>query len=264
MSLPGRCLRAGSALSLLLISACGDGVTDVSNNDFSASEPFRFEFGREDRSRFVLDGISGDITLEATSPDSIIIQGERRVESDSQSDALARLANLRVEVAETDNEIRVRTEQPSNSRGRNYVVDYSVALPADFVVDIDAVNGEVSVGSLRSPVLVSSVNGIVSAEDIEASTVGLTLVNGLIEASITLPTGGAAALSTVNGNIGLSVPAETSAEIDATVVNGTISLSGLPLGSLTITPRSVRGRLGGGDGSIALSTVNGNIVLRGF
>jgi DUF4097 and DUF4098 domain-containing protein YvlB len=249
---------------LVVLPACGADVTGVSNTDSFAAEPFHFEFGSEGRSMFVLEGISGEIQLVGSSGNSIIVSGERRVESESVQDAEARLLSLQVEVTESADEILVETIQPDNSQGRNYIVDYEVSLPRDLVVELQSVNGSVSLESLRGTVSVTSVNGTISAEDIEASSVALNLVNGLIDAAIVLPLDGQAELSTVNGNIDLSIPVDTSAEVDASVVTGTISILGLSLSDVETTPRSAKGTLGDGNGSLELSTVNGVIVLRGI
>jgi DUF4097 and DUF4098 domain-containing protein YvlB len=92
----------------------------------------------------------------------------------------------------------------------------------------------------------------------------VSLVNGQIQAEVTLPEGGAIVLSTVNGTIGLAIPQNTSAEFSASVVNGVISLSDLVLQNLVSTPNSLTGRLGAGQGAIGLSTVNGTISVSGF
>lgn len=234
--------RSSSVLSLgilvLALVGCGNDVTGVRNNDFSARESFRVDLDPAGRSELVLEANSGDIFVTGTSGNSLIIQGERRVESDSQADADARLLGLQVEVTELGDRVSVRTDQPNDTRGRNYIVDYEILVPEDFEVDVTCVNGAVSVESLRGPVSVSAVNGVVSAEDVEASDVRLQVVNGIVDASIALPPGGAADMSTVNGNINLRIPSGTSAELDATVVNGIVTLTNFPLANLTVAPRS--------------------------
>ena len=71
-------------------------------------------------------------------------------------------------------------------------------------------------------------------------------------------------MSKVNGSIQLSIPQNTSAEFSATVTIGDISVSNLVLQNQESTPNSLRGTLGAGQGTISLSTVNGNIRVTGF
>lgn len=71
-------------------------------------------------------------------------------------------------------------------------------------------------------------------------------------------------MSAVNGTVGLQIPQNTSAQFAAEVVNGSISTTGLIIHDAITTPKSVRGRLAGGEGKIALKTVNGSIIVKGF
>ena len=92
----------------------------------------------------------------------------------------------------------------------------------------------------------------------------MELVNGRIDANATVPGGGSIELRLTNGNIELEIPRNTSAEFSARVGNGTITLSNLALGNQRRTPTSVEGTLGGGNGAILLTTVNGPIAVRGL
>ena len=71
-------------------------------------------------------------------------------------------------------------------------------------------------------------------------------------------------MSTVNGGIYLEIPESTSAEFAASWVNGGISINNLILFDQEITPYSVSGILGNGEGDISLSTVNGSIFITGL
>ena len=59
------------------------------------------------------------------------------------------------------------------------------------------------------------------------------------------------------------IPKSTSATVDARIVNGLIAVRGLDLSRLTVSNRSISGRLGSGDGTITLRVVNGNLSLIG-
>ena len=71
-------------------------------------------------------------------------------------------------------------------------------------------------------------------------------------------------MNTVNGNITLDLPTNTSAEFSANVNSGSIVISNLVLQSEVITPTSVTGTLGNGEGEISLETVTGDINVSGF
>jgi hypothetical protein len=190
------------------------------------------------------------------------VDAVRRVTSDTRVDAQQFLDRVTVDVTELAGEVLVRTSQPSNTGGRVAIVDYDLIIPARLDVQVTNVNGEVEVRSVDGAVEVTNVNGAVSVLD-ATGDVEVALVNGNIDAVATVLPDGLVDLSAVNGNIELDIPTSTSAVIEADVVNGAISVIGLTLADATISTRTVRGRLGGGDGLVDLDTANGTIVLRG-
>jgi DUF4097 and DUF4098 domain-containing protein YvlB len=136
------------------------------------------------------------------------------------------------------------------------VVDYAITLPESFQVLADNLNGTVIVDSIHNLVSVGNVNGQITLNEIFGSAF-VALVNGRIEGEITLPLEGTISMNLVNGNIDLDIPANTSAEFS-------ISVTGLHLQNQVSSPTSLRGTLGEGEGTISLTTVNGNISVSGF
>ena len=205
----------------------------------------------------------------------------RRVDSESTEDATAHLERLSVHVREDSDEIVVETEQPKDAHGRNYIVNYHIYVPhtwrilvehvngkitlssMDNQVDIKLINGEVSMDSGHAHVDVELVNGSMRLWDISGNVEG-TLVNGNIDSKVSLAASGTCKLKTVNGKITLSIPQSTSAAFSARVTHGTIVLSDLSLQDQHVSPTTVTGKLGAGDGRIDLEAVNGNIVVDGF
>ncbi len=215
----------------------------VSHSEKVASESFLFELGASSRLR--LEGVNGTITVTGGSESaSVTISGERRVGSDSAADAEAHLRELEVRVEERGDEVYVRTVQPSETRGRNYVVDYEITLPRGLTVQINNINGDIDLEGLAGDTLAE-------------------LVNGQIDARVSVPVGGVVDLSTVNGTIDVSVPVNTSAHLNANVVNGTIGIRDLTLHNEVSSRTSLQGVLGNGRGNIRLSTVNGSIDVEG-
>jgi hypothetical protein len=241
-----------------------DSGDNVSNTDFVAADSFSFEVEIGVHTRLSLEGINGNITITGLSgANSIIIEGERRVGSESTQDAEEHLQELEVSVTDMQSYVRVRTIQPDHSHGRSYVVDYTITLPQELEVVVANVNGIIVIDSASNSVTVANVNGQITLDEIFGST-SVQLVNGQIQAEVTLPADGVIGMSTVNGGIGLGIPQNTSAEFAAAVVNGTITISDLILKNPTSTANSLTGTLGDGQGTISLSTVNGTISVSGF
>ena len=112
--------------------------------------------------------------------------------------------------------------------------------------------------------------GSVLTEALEAARmlaedgIAVDVINGSIESTVVLPTNETIDLFATNGSIELNIPISTSAEFSATVGIGQINVSNLNILDTISTNRSLTGTLGIGEGSIALSTANGNIDVIGF
>jgi len=174
----------------------------------------------------------------------IRVSGEKRVRADTRRDAEEGLDRLDVVVTETATQVLARTDQPHMSEGKTYTVDYTIEMPADMVLDINHVNGDIDV--------VGSENDV-----------NVNLVNGMITADLTLRPGGAVQANLINGTIEVMVPTSTSAMLACTITNGSIDSSNLNITNESSTSRTLHGQLGEGDGTITLSTVNGAILLTG-
>ena len=255
-------------VSTTLFIGCNDSVTqvydEVSNTNFVATEAFHFSIEVQNQTMFTISGINGNIVINGISnADSVIITGQKSVGSESVADAQASLLNLNVIVQGSANEVTVKTDQPEQTGGRNYNVNYQVTLPKDFKISAGNVNGTVSVDSINNNVNAANVNGQVLLTDIVGNTAA-SLVNGQITAKITLPSSGTIGLANVNGNVALQIPINSSAAFSAGLVNGTITINNLTLQNQVSSNTKVTGTLGSGDGTISLATVNGNISATGF
>jgi hypothetical protein len=253
---------------MLVFDACGTRIFEpndqVDSTNFSATESFAYEIPAKDQTRFVLDAVNGQVhVVGAPEVTAIRIWGERRVESESEADATAHLDEVGVRITDSRDEIFVQTLQPDNSHGRNYVVTYQVVIPRTWKFFLDHVNGIVTVDSLNNDVSVQLVNGNLQFSAIYGS-LHAEVVNGQVTGNLTLPPLGTCKTSTVNGLIALSIPRTTTAEFSAQVTNGNIHVTNLALNNMVSTPHSVQGKLGDGQGTISLSTVNGNISVSGF
>jgi hypothetical protein len=250
----------------------GDGGLDFSddnfpptrNTDFEAEESFSFEVGAGNRSQLRLEGVNSEISIIGISGvNSVTITGTKRVGSDSIQDAQEHLQELDVNVQGLANEVFIKTIQPQDTGGRNYVVIYTITLPKNWKIQLANVNGIVTIDSVGNNVNVNNVNGNVTLMEIVGSTL-VNLVNGIIESEVTLPINGTIDLSTVNGNINLAIPANTSAEFSARAAMGSISTSNLVFQNEVKTSTSLRGTLGNGQGTMSLDTGTGNITVSGF
>ena len=242
-------------------ASCDDNIT---NTDSEAKESFSFEVAIESRFRLRLNSFNGTISITGISEtDSVVISGEKRVESENAEDAEEHLKELEVRVQGLTDEVFIETIQPQETHGSNYMVDYTITLPNHFEVLVNQINGFVAIDSITNSVSVATVNGDVNLQKIFGSTF-VELINGSIDSEVTLPLDGTINMGTTNGAIELDIPQNTSAEFSANIGTGNINLINLVLLNEVSTPRSLNGTLGDGQGTIFLKTVNGNISVSGF
>jgi hypothetical protein len=270
--------RSYAALTLVLFAmilvSCDDEEETRSDNRYSALAPFEIQLERNTQTLFRLQAINGEIEIDGyIAPDTlgadlIHITGEREVRSDSQSDADQYLDSLQVNVSESSSEFTIRTDQPDQSNGREYLVRYHVSLPQDMRVDVDQANGTISIVDIRPQVSeswsaeVDQVNGDVFVRDIDEK-LRINVVNGTITCSHLVSFPRQNELTAVNGTIEFHVYEEVSAQLSAELVNGTIAVSGLDLQDASYSPTHVSGTLGSGEGEISLTLVNGTIAVSG-
>ena len=218
----------------------------VSNTNFTAEDSFSYEIDAIGHSGLNLKGINGAIIItEVFGANSVKITGVKQVKSESTEDAEAHLKELVVDVRDLTNKVFVKTTQPSFLGGRSYIVNYTITLPYDMEIDVNSLNGRVTLNEIHGN-----------------AYVGLT--NGNIDGEITLPLDGTIDMQLANGILELDIPQNTSAEFEATTATGTINISNLVLQNQVQTPKSLTGTCGDGRGTISLRTTNGEIVVKGF
>ncbi len=263
---PNRLLVLGLGLvgAAVGLSACDGDILGGPCCSGSAEAGFSFEADATGRIQFRLEAINGIVlVVGAANTETVVIQGTRRVESNSANDAAENLDLLQVEVSETASEVVVRTDQPSNTGNRNFIVEYQITVPMRLFAFISNVNGNITIDAMEGGVEVVNVNGNVTLTDIVGEA-RVGLVNGNIDAEVTPPASGTIELTNVNGNVILDVPTDVSAQLEATLTNGTISVANLTVQNEVTTATSLTGTLGAGEGEIELRSVNGNINISGF
>jgi hypothetical protein len=232
------------------------------DQDNEATSSFQYQLSAEDVTQFSIHGVNGEIHITgAADADSVNVSGERLVRSDSYADAETHLEYLTVDVQKKDSAIIVHTRQPNRSEGRTYQVDYQIRLPERMRVVVEGTNGEVTVENISNRVTIQTTNGNISCRELQGDC-GVALVNGQITCDVALPARGYCELATVNGGVSLTLPPSTSAQLQAKVTNGSVSITDFQVKNLKSSRTSVSGELGSGEGSIELSTVNGNIQVR--
>lgn len=258
-------------LTILLASgvfwmACSSSSTgpDEGDNDYTAVKQFYNRLDVDGQTGLRVEAVSGTVTVKGIAgSDSVVVKGIMRVRAPSQADADARIEGLSVVVKSVQEEISAETNQPSDTEGRSYEVDYDITIPAAMAVLISSVNGTITITDVTSELTVASTNGGVVLDGFVGDAT-ISVVNGTVVGDVTLPLGGVLTIGIVNGGAGIEIPTETSADFTARVVNGSISTSNLTFTDLETTPTMITGVLGEGDGVIDISVTNGTILVTGI
>jgi hypothetical protein len=253
-------------IGIALLSSCGvvDSDPNVGNNNYSATETFSLTFETANKSELKISSINGPIEVFGVDGTTQVkVEGEKKVDSDSEADANAHLQDLEVQISESGGAVDVETKQPKETFGRNYSVYYKIYIPKNFKIEVDLTNGEVYIDSLSSDVDIDLTNGNIMLNEIFGN-VNVDVTNGQIDGKIILPHQGSVDMGTTNGGINVSIPQATSANLSAQVTNGIVRVTNLTMTNMTNSSKKITGKMGTGDGSIQLKTTNGNIQLSGF
>ena len=158
-----------------------------------------------------------------------------------------------------------KTDSDRQWRNNNNVtVDYELSVPRGAMLnEIETVNGSATVNDFSNFVKVSAVNGTVRAGNLRG-TADLSTVNGEVVADFDrLAAGSKIALETVNGRVNLTIPSDSNATLRAESLNGAITNDfGLENRKGKYVGNSMHGRLGNGDVSIKLESVNGQLAVK--
>ncbi|TSA40011.1 hypothetical protein D4Q85_00490 [bacterium] len=250
-------------LLLFVVSGCQINDYDPDPN-FEYRENFLYTRAVSGKSEVFITNVNGTITIIGVDTLSEArISGTKIVKDQSEDAAMQHIVDITVDVQESSSALTIKTLQPSTSQRRTYQVNYEVMVPSSWRVTASDVNGNVDVQNIRNTVTSSVVNGIVNTTEI-AGSVNVTVTNGTINAKVYLPENGSCALTLVNGNVLLLAPRTLSASVSASVVLGTVSVTNLPIVYTTNTRTSVVGIVGGGKGTVRLSSVNGVVQLIGL
>jgi len=168
-------------------------------------------------------------------------------------------ASVPVEVSDLDSTLTLTVELPQGLESAR--IDLLVSAPDTLAADLTGAGYPLSVADMRAGGSIAASTGSITGMGLSgdfAASAGETSI--LLE--LELVPGGSLTASLDSGPIELDLPADTSATMQATATGGSVEITGLDFQGVVIDGQA-QGSLGAGDGSITLSTGNGDIRLRG-
>jgi len=221
---------------------------------------------------------NGNIEVEGTEGEDVIIVATKKVRARSEEEGRRRLGQLKVVVSEERPELRVYTDVSELRPKGNWSVNYEVRIPKHMSLSVHTSNGNIKISDLQGPVQVQTSNGNVEVRRLAGPVVakssngniGLYEVREGIEARtsngnvygelLTFGKEKRTVLHSSNGNIELRVPEDTSAKVVAGTKNGIVRCE-LPISASLQRRNRLEGTIGLGEGEIELRTTNGNIKI---
>jgi DUF4097 and DUF4098 domain-containing protein YvlB len=243
---------------------------DTTANAEQPGEEIREEFHQtyplSPTGRVSLENINGGVQIKVWDQASVQVDAVKRAYRRE------RLAEAKIEVSATEENIRIKTEYPDENQnfrsgeGRYNnpaIVDYTLTVPRKAVLEsIELINGSIDIDGVEGNVKASSINGRVMAKGL-AGEARLSTINGPLQATFTqLDESKAIDLGSVNGNVTLIIPSNANASIRANTVHGGISSEfGLKVKHGEYVGHSLDGQIGTGGPRIKLANVNGAIQI---
>ena len=212
--------------------------------------------------------INGDVSLAPWGKDSFLINGTITAKGLGSSPAQVNFVN-----SSMSGEIIFQAQFPNNAVfliSQTYSVKINVFVPLSVRIGklvVDNVNGLVLASHLNvTSASLSAENGDIDFGCSSCGSEGFSAqtTNGNIAGTFSSPiTNGSYTMSSQNGNVYVTVPSSSSFKLTAMLVNGNIQTPNLALSSEAKTSTQVTATLGTGTANIGLSTVNGQITIKG-
>ena len=242
-----------------------DSAVDPSDGGEEFREEFHQTYPFTATGRVSLENINGGVQIKVWDRPAV------QVDATKKAYKKERLAEARIEVNATEDNLSIKTEYPDwnqNYRGGERwdnpaTVEYSLTVPRKAILEsIELVNGSLDIDGAEGGVKASSINGPVTARGLMGD-VKLSTINGPLRATFAkLDESKPISLSSVNGSVTLVIPSDANASVRAGTVSGSINNEfGLQVKHGEYVGHNLDGQIGTGGPRIKLGNVNGSIDL---
>lgn len=261
-----------TSLSASQLSAQRDRDRDDQDRSQRRENAFTWSGNIPNGRRILIKNINGGIDVERSSGSRVEVTAEKRWRRGNPDDV--RIEQVRLSGDEVVicamwhpdsrcTERRIETPRDRNWNSNNDVsVHFTVRVPEGVRVDIESVNGGLSVNGVTTDVSASTVNGSIEARS-AGGPVRAKTVNGSIRVSMgSLGSAQDLEYETVNGSVVVELPSNFGAQLELSTVNGRVSTDFPITVTGSLSPRRLRGTVGNGSTRFRASTVNGSITLR--
>jgi hypothetical protein len=257
----------------LSVAACD--IKTTANGDFAfgmaagrAQDTWTRSYEVAANGRVELINVNGRITAEPATDGKVTVEGVRTAKGSTDEAAKENLAKLEIREEVSGERVRVESRPPRMSGLGGHEIEWTIKVPKGVIVDLRTVNGGVRINGLQGEVHAKTTNGGVKGNDVAATILEASSVNGGIEISFAtaLDANASVDLETVNGGVEISLPSTSKVTISARAVNGGVRVDDLDV-QRTSEPtssdskRRLEGTLNGGGAKVNISTTNGGVRI---
>ncbi|HWI20354.1 MAG TPA: hypothetical protein VNT81_21515 [Vicinamibacterales bacterium] len=273
-------MRKLSVLATILAVGLSTAACDIkttASGDFSfdiaggkAEETWTRTYKVAPTARFELINVNGRITAEPTDGTEVIVEGRKSAKGRTDEAAKDLLSKLEIREEVGESTVRVESRPPRQSGFSGHQIEWTVKVPKGVIVDLRTVNGGVRLNDLSNEIHAKTTNGGIKGENIDASVIEASAVNGGVEFTLgaALEASDSIELETVNGGVHLALTPDSKATIAARCVNGGVNVDDLDIAKDDSEAsndyerkRRLNGTMNGGGAKVNLNTTNGGIHL---
>ncbi len=248
------------------------GCTGISSGTTITKE-FRQSYLLQQGGNVEIDNINGNISVESWDQDSVEVLAEIEVKADNPRDAEEFMKEVKMEIFYQSSRLTIEPDFPEYEGGNSILdwifgrtkpqinVQFLIKIPSVMNLDLESVNGQITVESMKGQCRLRTTNGNIEANRIGGLVDGET-VNGSLRIGVSgMSSEDEVVLQTINGNIDLILPENIEADVKASTVNGGI-LTDFPLEVQgEFNNKHLKGQIHGGGSLMKLHTVNGSIHI---
>lgn len=237
-----------------------------------------------------LINVNGAVTFDAWDRNEVRIEAEKQVKAGSDAEARKIMGQVKIDIVQGADGLRIESKIPRRKDGvfdwlfgnqANVNVTYKVHVPRRAALDVETVNGGVTLTGTRGRAHLETVNGGITVTDVQgnldletvnggidvhraAGALKAGTTNGAIEAELgDFPEGSDLRLESTNGGIALRLPRDARVSVDAGTTNGRVR-TGFAVEGGQPGKRSLKGDINGGGGTLYIRTTNGGIDINGL
>lgn len=211
----------------------------------------------------IIDGFRGTVDLRGSDEETAALTFVRRGRAESAEAARGVLEDVTITESGSEQEYTYKLEA---NGGAYAVVDVSGTVPRGTALEVNDMNGPVTLSGIGGALTVTHDHGPVTVRD-AAGSVTVETKNGDVDVGLqSVPPGAGVTVRIKNGDVTLRLPPTADATLSAETSAGVIRARGLTLREEAFMPRDAGGeytaQVGQGGASIDLQTENGSILLQ--